>query len=442
MSDVHKHPFREKAIRDPLYGFIDVSDLELKVIDSEVFRRLLSIKQLSHAYVVYPTAVHSRFEHSLGAMHMADRMAQELRLSTDDTKDVRLAALLHDVGHGPFSHLFESSIEKINPEQSDPHEKISQIIIDEDPELGDLLGDAKSRIISLLKTESIFNGPESLLASIISSGLDADKLDYLRRDSYYIGVSYGQFDLARILHSLSTTTKHSMVVVNSGGKDALENYRLARYLMHIQVYEHHARLAADSMFRKALDIAIHEEEVMDKNLLKFNTSGKNESFLGFYKMLNDYSIYQKIIENEKSKRSKEILSNIQKRKLLKRACDFTPDALDNNEDVATQLMKMTQEKLDGITADIAESLNLKPHEVIFYKSQIDMKLYKRGDILVKHRDKISDLTRVSPLTIKNSNVIRYYIFGPADKLVRKSIAKKAASELGLEAASISYLEQD
>ena len=440
MSVAHKHYFRKKAIRDPLYGFIDVSDLEIKVIDSEVFRRLLSIKQLSHAYVVYPTAMHSRFEHSLGTMHIADRMAQELELSIDDTKVVRVAALLHDVGHGPFSHLFESSIEKINPEQSDPHEKISQIIIDEDPELGRLLADEKSRILNLLKTEPDPDNPSSLLASIISSGLDADKLDYLRRDSHYIGVAYGQFDLARVLHSLSTTTNRSQVVVNSGGKDALENYRLARYLMHIQVYNHHARLAADNMFRKALDIAIHEEGVIDKNLLKFSTSSTNKSFLTFYKTLDDYSIYQKIIENEKSKSSKEILTSIQKRNLLKRACDFTPDALNKNEDVATQLMKKTQEELDDIATNIAESLHLKPHEVIFYKSSIDMKLYKRGEILIKRRNETRDLNNVSPITIKDLNVIRYYIFGPADKLTRKSIAKKAASELGLEPASISYLE--
>ena len=442
MPVAHKHHFRKKAIRDPLYGFIDVSDLELKIIDSEVFRRLLSIKQLSHAYVVYPTAMHSRFEHSLGTMHIADRMAQELELSIDDTKDVRLTALLHDIGHGPFSHLFESSIEKINPEQSDPHEKISQIIIGEDLELGHLLGDTKSRIINLLKTELGFDNPESLPASIISSGLDADKLDYLRRDSHYVGVAYGQFDLARVLHNLSTTTNRSQVVISSGGKDALENYRLARYLMHIQVYKHHARLAADSMFRKALDIAIHEEGVIDKNLLKFSTSSKNKSFLNFYKTLDDYSIYQKIMENEKSKSSKKILSNIQKRRLLKRACDFTPDALNKNEDVATQLMKKTQEKLDGIATDIAKSLHLKPHEVIFYKSQIDMNLYKRGEILVKHRDEILDLNNASPFTIKDPDVIRYYIFGPADELTRKSIAKKAASELGLEPASISYLKQN
>ena len=433
-----KNYFHKKAIRDPLYGFIDLSDLELQVIDTEIFRRLHSIKQLSHAYVVYPTAIHSRFEHSLGTMYMADRMAQELKVTKRDRKIVRLAALLHDVGHGPFSHLFEPSIKKINQGDDDSHEKISQIIVNEDPELSYILNDMKDDITNLLNEPSLGNS-RSLLSSIISSELDADKLDYLRRDSHHIGVAYGQFDLARILHSLSTTKHRSSVLVDSGGKDALENYRLARYLMHAQVYEHHARLAADNMFKQALDIAIYEENVIDKNQLKFDTLGTNKSFLNFYKTLNDYSIYQKIIEDENSKSSKEILLNINRRKLLKRACDFSPDALNKNEDSRRELMKMPQEKLDDISKRIAASLSLEPHEVIFHKSQIKIKLYDRGEILFRDKNGIHDLTNTSPFMIKNQDVIRYYVYGPDDVDARKSIAKKVARELDLKLADISYV---
>ena len=438
MPIVSKNYFHKKAIRDPLYGFIDLSDLELQVIDTEIFRRLHLIKQLSHAYVVYPTAIHSRFEHSLGTMYMADRMAQELKVTKRDRKIVRLAALLHDVGHGPFSHLFEPSIKKINQGDDDSHEKISQIIVNEDPELSYILNDMKDDIINLLNEASLGNS-RSLLSSIISSGLDADKLDYLRRDSHHIGVAYGQFDLARILHSLSTTKHRSGVLVDSGGKDALENYRLARYLMHAQVYEHHARLAADNMFKQALDIAIYEENVIDKNQLKFDTSGTNKSFLNFYKTLNDYSIYQKIIEDKNSKSSKEILLKINRRKLLKRACDFSPDALNKNEDSRRELMKMPQEKLDDISKRIAASLSLEPHEVIFHKSQIKIKLYDRGEILFRDKNEIHDLTNTSPFMIKNQDVIRYYVYGPDDVDTRKSIAKKVARELDLKLADISYV---
>ena len=124
MSPSHSY-YRFKAIRDPLYGFIDLSELETRVIDSEIFRRLQFIKQLSHAYLVYPSAIHTRFEHSLGTVHVSDIMAKELGFDKqDDIEKIRLACLLHDIGHGPFSHLFENIIEKINPTISEPHEKI------------------------------------------------------------------------------------------------------------------------------------------------------------------------------------------------------------------------------------------------------------------------------------------------------------------------------
>ena len=440
MSIARSNYFRKKAIRDPLYGFIDVSSLELDVIDSEVFRRLQLIKQLSHAYVVYPTAIHSRFEHSLGTMHIADCMVQELGLSDDDRKIVRLAALLHDVGHGPFSHLFESTIGRINPEQNDPHEKISQIMIKEDPELDCILGSKKNDVVDLLRNDPGSNSSSrSLYSSIISGGLDADKLDYLRRDSHHIGVAYGQFDLARILHNLSTTRRRTQVLIDSGGKDALENYRLARYLMHVQVYEHHARLAADNMFKQALDIAIHDENVIEKGRLKFDTSGGNEDFLTFYKTLDDYSIYQMIMTNEKGKISGEILSNIKRRRLLKRACDFTPADLEKDEDVGGRLMKMTSEELDGISSRIADSLHIKSHEVIFHRSQSKIKLYQRGEILFRHKNEILDLALASPFTLKNDEVIQYYVYGPSNAEVRKRIAEKTKAELGLEHADISYV---
>ena len=104
--------FNHKSFRDPLYGFIGLSEKEVKLIDTEVFRRLHRIKQLSHAYLVYPSALHTRFEHSLGAMHIAGRMCDGLDL---ESETVRQAALLHDIGHGPFSHLFESVLDKVNP---------------------------------------------------------------------------------------------------------------------------------------------------------------------------------------------------------------------------------------------------------------------------------------------------------------------------------------
>ena len=417
-----------------------MSDLEVQVVDSDFFRRLLSLKQLSHAYVVYPTSIHTRFEHSLGVVHVADQMAQKLELSDEDREIVRLAALLHDVGHGPFSHLFEQTIKKINPKQDDPHEKIAQIIINEDPQLNGILDDKKHAIMKVLQNASDNTDSSiKLSSSIISGSLDADKLDYLRRDSYHIGVIYGQFDLPRILHTLTTTKYRSDVLVDIAGKDALESYRLARYLMHTQVYEHHARLAADSMFSLALDIAIHEENVIDPTLLKFNTFGNNNEFLQTYKSLDDYSIYHKILESKKSKTSKEILTNIKKRKLLKRACEFTLDDLSNNADVGTRLARMSSDEFKEISSCIAKSLKIPLHEVIFYHSEIKIKLYDQGDLLVKNGADVQDLRSVSPIVAKDNTVAKYYVYGPEDKDIRKKIAEKTASELDVPVQTIQYI---
>jgi HD superfamily phosphohydrolase len=424
-----------------LYGFIDLSELETKLIDTAIFQRLRFIKQLSHAYLVYPTAIHTRFEHSLGATHLADKMSMELGLEPQKRDTIRIAALLHDVGHGPFSHLFEHIIKKINPQHEEPHEIISKIIINEDHEIDSIIKDQKKSVIELLGDKSTVkhNHELSLMSDIVSSGLDADKLDYLRRDSYHIGVAYGQFDLDRILHTIrSTPPKHTKICIDIKGKDALENYRLGRYLMHAQVYEHHTRLAADQMFLKALDIAIHEEGVIDPKLLKINPTGDNKEFLNFYLGLDDNSIYEMILASPKSKLAKEILLNIKKRKLLKRACDFTPKKLENHAEAGGELMKMKAEDFEKIGNDVAESIGLQKHEVIFHRSKIDIKLYKEGEILFLDKENVLDLTGSSPITAKDS-VIRYYVYGPHDVTTRKKIACAVAEKLDVPTEKISYV---
>lgn len=433
--------FRSKAIRDPLYGFIDLSELETKVIDTEIFRRLQFIKQLSHAYVVYPSSIHTRFEHSLGTLYVSNIMANELGFTKqDDVERIRLSCLLHDIGHGPFSHLFESIIEKINPTIPEPHEKISKIMIKEDSELDSILDSKTNEIIELLekKIDSYKEPEKSLQADIVSSGIDADKLDYLRRDSYHIGVAYGQFDFSRILHTLTTTPKGSQICISKKGKDAFENYRLARYLMHVQVYTHHARLAADQMFLKALEIAIYDEKIFDADLLKFNPEKDNPEFLKFYTSLDDYSTYNKIMDNDNAKTSKQILSNIKKRKLLKRACEFTPKDLENAADVEGKFMKMKPEDFNKIALEISNSLGLEPYEVIFFKSTIKNKLFKKWEILFRVGDDVYDFDTFSP--ISGRDVDKFLIYGPIDKEIRKKMALQISERFGVDLSKIAPIQ--
>ena len=136
-------------IRDPLYGFISLSKIETNVIDSDIFKRLQHIKQLSHTYLVYPSATHTRFEHSLGTMHISDLMIKKLNIRKNNQQKIRLACLLHDVGHGPFSHLFENILKVCNPDISDPHEKISKMMLEHDSQLDRILSTHKSDIVEL-----------------------------------------------------------------------------------------------------------------------------------------------------------------------------------------------------------------------------------------------------------------------------------------------------
>ena len=368
-------------------------------------------------------------------------MANELGFTEqDDIERIRLSCLLHDIGHGPFSHLFEVIIEKINPKIPEPHEEISKIMINEDSELDSILGSKKEEIIELLQKDKISHKETSKLlqSDVISSGIDADKLDYLRRDSYHIGVAYGQFDFSRILHTLTTTVDGSQICIGNKGKDALENYRLARYLMHVQVYAHHARLAADQMFLKSLEIAIFDEKIIDVDLLKFDPETDNTEFLNFYKSLDDCSIYNKIIHNDEAKISKSILIDIKKRKLLKRACEFTPKDLETAADVEGKLMKMKSDDLSKVALEISNSLDLEPHKVIFYKSQIKNKLYKKGEILFRVGDDVYDFDAISPISGKD--IDKFLIYGPADIEIRKKIALKISERFHVDLSKIAPIQ--
>jgi HD superfamily phosphohydrolase len=235
------------SYRDPIHGFIHADRLEQALIDSQPLQRLRSIHQLGFTYLVYPGAEHSRFSHVLGAMELAgnvyDALAHkapeilEPRPGSPQRRLVRAAALLHDIGHAPFSHsaedLFEGGID---------HEAMTSRLLhlEEIEEIFDAFGDGlhPDRIVDLL--ESPGNPGDRLLSQIVSGELDVDKMDYLLRDSLYCGVRYGNFDLARILETIQPLRDPSTgdwgIGVEEGGVHALEALVMARYYMFTQVY--------------------------------------------------------------------------------------------------------------------------------------------------------------------------------------------------------------
>jgi uncharacterized protein len=194
-------------VRDPVHGFIYRDVEERDVMDTCVFQRLRRLKQLALASLVYPGATHSRFEHSIGALHLAGKIAVALDIEPSEARLLRLAALLHDVGHGPFSHVAEPILQRhavkgtlgTGVSESKVHELISWQIISTDKELARLISDQhREQIVGLLKG----TWGHSYLQEIVSGPVDADKQDYLLRDSLFSGVKYGIYDQERLSNTL------------------------------------------------------------------------------------------------------------------------------------------------------------------------------------------------------------------------------------------------
>ena len=283
-------------IRDPVHGFIEYDDWEREIINHPAFQRLRRIRQLALADFVYPGATHTRFEHGLGTMHVATRMYDSIvarhkhYLESErgyvqaglerDRRVVRFAALLHDIGHSPFSHSGENlfpfnAAENRQYQHEDYSANIIRTILKEP--LEDHPGNSNYGISAGDIADLITGAPDALLFAqssarrllwrpIITSQLDADRADYLLRDSLHAGVSYGRYDLDRILATVTLGLESEgdpVIAIEEGGWHAAEGLILARYMMFTQVYFHHVRQAFDH----------HVEGVLSELLTKVNGPG-------------------------------------------------------------------------------------------------------------------------------------------------------------------------
>lgn len=239
-----------KVLKDPVHSYIHIHyEVIWNCLDSKEFQRLRRIRQLGGDFQVYPTAEHSRFSHSLGVYEIVRRMVTEVKtlcveLTEYEKVCVMLAGLLHDVGHGPFSHAFEHVT-------NHSHEEYTAKIILGDTELNSIL-----RVVSKKLPEDIVSiiqhtHENDILNQIVSGQLDADRMDYLLRDSYFTATSYGQFDLERILRTMrvrKTSEGRKVIVVKHTGIHSVEDYIMARYQMYWQVYYHPVARSYEAVF--------------------------------------------------------------------------------------------------------------------------------------------------------------------------------------------------
>jgi HD superfamily phosphohydrolase len=265
-----------EIIRDPLWNNIRLDPLAFELIDTPAFQRLRYVRQLGLAFLVYPGATHSRFEHALGTYHLARRTLtlfeeqdEYSRIGDDECQLIRIAALLHDIGHYPFSH----ALEEIGAMH---HEVVARPLIC-DGEVADALrrelgANAPERIVELIRGES-----DSPLQGLISGSIDLDKLDYLRRDAFMCGVSYGEIDVDRLINALTLVpdpvTGEPRVGMVEKGLSALESLLFARYQMYRNVYWHHAVRSATAMYKRLVADALDAGALDARTLAGFTDEG-------------------------------------------------------------------------------------------------------------------------------------------------------------------------
>ncbi len=288
---------KKKIFNDPVYGFLAIPDeVHFDIVEHHYFQRLRRIKQLGLSHFVYAGALHTRFHHSLGAMHLMQHAIRVLRskgqsISPDEALAVSLAILLHDIGHGPYSHTLEKSIvENIT------HEEISMLIMRRLHKSGMLPQEAID----------IFSGvhPKKFLSRLVSSQLDMDRIDYLRRDSFFTGVTEGAINTERLITMLDVVDNE--LVIEAKGIYSVENFIVARRLMYWQVYLHKTVLSAESMLtnilRRAKFLASKGEPLFASpalqhflnNTFSHHDFEQNEVNINTFTELDDYDIFASI----------------------------------------------------------------------------------------------------------------------------------------------------
>ena len=236
-----------KAIKDSVHGHVRLSPVAVELIDTPAFQRLRHVKQLSTVRLVYPSANHTRFEHSLGVYHLARQALDGLDVDPDTAAHVRVAALLHDVGHGPYGHQTEGIIRRRTGRD---HDEVGWLLTDSDREICRVLernGLDPERVAALIA------GGEGV-GALISGELDVDRMDYLVRDAHHTGVPYGTVDTGRLVNELRLTDSPERALVLAEGNVATaESLLVARSLMNAVVYRHHVSRVAGAMLERACE---------------------------------------------------------------------------------------------------------------------------------------------------------------------------------------------
>jgi len=352
-----------KFIKDPVHGYVEVEAPLLPLLDSPPVQRLRHVKQLGFSYLVYPGANHTRFEHSLGTMHLATILARQLALDPADALLIGAAGLLHDIGHGPFSHTSEAFLSEF---AGHDHHQVDHLLAE--PALASAIEEAG---LDPAAISALIRG-EHPLADLIHGDLDADRMDYLLRDAHYTGVPYGTVDAQRLIQSSILTG--GGLGIRESGIQAAESLLIARTLMRPAVYFHHTSRIATSM----LTLALCEHAASgDRDLLAIP-------------LLDDSGLCQTLATSG-SGVARSLLAGLMERRLYKRAIYVGKDQ------VGASLLtsEPSVRRMRALAREIAETAGREEWEVIVDIAPFpaDMSM----GVQVRNRTATLDLSLVSPL---------------------------------------------
>lgn len=379
-----------KVLKDPVHSYIHIHyEVIWNCLDSKEFQRLRRIRQLGGDFQVYPTAEHSRFSHSLGVYEIVRRMVTEVKslcveLTEYEKVCVMLAGLLHDVGHGPFSHAFEHIT-------NHSHEEYTAKMILGNTELNAILRAVSEKlpldIVSIIQ----HTHENDILNQIVSGQLDADRMDYLLRDSYFTATSYGQFDLERILRTMrvrKTNEGRKVIVVKYTGIHSVEDYIMARYQMYWQVYYHPVARSYEAvfiqLFNRLKDIFKVDKDYFEDMKVLIPFLEKSEVSVDEYFKLDENSLLYccALIQDKEDKIAADLAKRLQNRRLF--------EYVDYNEENLAQIKNMLKEnnfderyylKIENIEASVYSPY--KGRKILIEKLNGDIVALEKASTIVE-----------------------------------------------------------
>ncbi len=408
MADGNLNSFPHKVINDPVFGFIKVPrGLILDILNHPLVQRLSRIRQLGLTYLVYPAAQHTRFQHSLGAFHLIQEALETLAqkgtfIFDSETEATQAAILMHDIGHGPFSHVLESAL---IPDL--PHEDISLLFMEK---INSDFGGKLNLAIKIFKDQY----PKKFFHQLISSQLDMDRLDYLVRDCFFTGVAEGNIGCERIIKMLEV--HDDKLVVNSKGLYTIENYLLSRYLMYWQVYLHKTTVAGEKVLLNALlrakSLAKKGKQLFASPSLSYflyndidaSRFKSDEKAQLCYQTLDDNDIWSalKVWADSDDKILSILSSGVVNRNLFKVEIQDEPF----DEKYVRELKALIMKKLNVSSEDVEFLLSVSSaHKDIYNQSDDGITIsYKTGEY--KDITEASDLIKVASISPQNR---KYYL---------------------------------